>query len=115
MSPKGCSQGRVSLAARSAASIPIWIVALAMALGLAACGAPPAPKEVVRPVQLAQVTVGATGSAAVFAGEVKPRHETDLGFRIGGKIIARTVDVGARVKKGHVLARLDPSDVGLQA
>ena len=54
-------------------------------------------------------------SAAVFAGEVKPRHEADLGFRIGGKVVARTVDVGARVKKGQVLARLDPADVGLQA
>ena len=39
----------------------------------------------------------------------------DLAFRIGGKIVARSVDVGARVKKGQVLARLDPADVGLQA
>ncbi len=51
----------------------------------------------------------------MFAGEVKPRHEADLGFRIGGKIVARNVDVGARVKKGQALARLDPADVGLQA
>ena len=82
---------------------------------LAACGAPPPPKEVVRPVQLAQVAVGAAGNVAVFAGEVKPRHEADLGFRIGGKLVARSVDVGARVAKGQVLARLDPADVGLQA
>ena len=92
------------------------IVALvALVAALAGCGAPPAPREIVRPVQLAQVAIGATGNAAVFAGEVKPRHEADLGFRIGGKIVARTVDVGARVKKGQVLARLDPADVGLQA
>jgi len=84
-------------------------------LALAACGAPPAPQEPVRPVQLAQVTVGNTGETAVFAGEVKARHEADLGFRIGGKVIARMVDIGARVKKGEALARLDPSDVGLQA
>jgi membrane fusion protein, multidrug efflux system len=51
----------------------------------------------------------------VFAGEVKPRHEADLGFRIGGKLVERYVDVGARVKKGQALARLDPADVGLQA
>ena len=43
----------------------------------------------VRPVQLAQVTLGGAGDTAVFAGEVKPRHEADLGFRIGGKIVAR--------------------------
>ena len=36
----------------------------------------------------------------MFAGEVKPRHEADLGFRIGGKIVARSVDVGARVTQG---------------
>jgi RND family efflux transporter MFP subunit len=51
----------------------------------------------------------------VFAGEVKPRQEADLGFRIGGKIVERNVDMGARVKKGQPLARLDPADVGLQA
>ena len=42
----------------------------------------------------------AARDTAVFAGEVKPRHEADLGFRIGGKIVARYVDVGARVRKG---------------
>ena len=82
---------------------------------LAGCGAPPPPAQVVRPVQLAQVAIGTVGTAAVFAGEVKPRHEADLGFRIGGKIVSRSVDVGARVRKGQALARLDPSDVGLQA
>ncbi|HTP98989.1 MAG TPA: efflux RND transporter periplasmic adaptor subunit [Casimicrobiaceae bacterium] len=91
-----------------------WIVA-AVALVLAACGAPPAPQQSVRPVQLTRVAVGNTGEAAVFAGEVKPRHEADLGFRIGGKVTARLVDVGARVKKGQTLARLDPADTGLQA
>ena len=91
------------------------LAVVAAAAILAGCGAPPPPKEVVRPVQLTQVSIGAPGSAAVFAGEVKPRHEADLGFRIGGKIVTRSVDVGARVKKGQVLARLDPADVGLQA
>jgi len=86
-----------------------------VAVALAGCGAPPPPKEAVRPVQLTQVTIGAADNASVFAGEVKPRHEADLGFRIGGKIVARSVDVGAHVKKGQVLARLDPADVGLQA
>jgi membrane fusion protein, multidrug efflux system len=91
-------------------------IAIALvAFTLAACGAPPPPKEAVRPVQLTQVTIGAADNASVFAGEVKPRHEADLGFRIGGKIVARSVDVGAHVKKGQVLARLDPADVGLQA
>jgi len=89
--------------------------ALAFALVLAACTPHEAPVESIRPVQLLQVRVGAAGDLAVYAGEVKPRHEADLGFRIGGKIVARQVDVGAAVKSGQVLARLDPADVGLQA
>ena len=89
--------------------------AVALAAVLAACGAKERPAEVVRPVQLAQVVQGGALETAVFAGEVKPRHEADLGFRIGGKLVERYVDVGARVKKGQALARLDPADVGLQA
>ena len=89
--------------------------ALAATVVLAACGAKEAPPPPVRPVLLTQVALGGVADTAVFAGEVKPRHEADLGFRIGGKLVARSVDVGARVKKGQVLARLDPADVGLQA
>jgi RND family efflux transporter MFP subunit len=88
------------------------VVALAVVAGCAKHEPAPAP---VRPVALVQVTMGGTAAASVFAGEVKPRHEADLGFRIAGKVIARSVDVGARVRKGEPLARIDPTDVGLQA
>jgi RND family efflux transporter MFP subunit len=91
------------------------LVLLGVVAALTACGVKEAPPTVVRPVQLRQVAVGGTTDASVFAGEVKPRHEADLGFRIGGKIVARYVDVGARVRRGQTLARLDPADVGLQA
>ncbi len=89
--------------------------ALVAAVLLAACAPPPAPPESVRPVKLAQVVVGGAAERAVFAGEVKPRYENDLAFRIGGKVVARDVDVGTRVRKGQVIARLDPADVALQA
>jgi RND family efflux transporter MFP subunit len=88
---------------------------IALAALLSACAKHETPPEPVRPVKLAQVALGGAGSATVFAGEVKPRHESELGFRIGGKVVARLVDVGAQVKKGAPLARLDPSDVALQA
>jgi RND family efflux transporter MFP subunit len=91
------------------------ILALILAAALAACGDPAPPPEVVRPVKLTQVALGSAADTAVFAGEVKPRHEAELSFRIGGKLVARDVDVGARVSKGQALARLDPADVGLQA
>jgi RND family efflux transporter MFP subunit len=91
------------------------LAALASALLVAACTKQAPPPAPVRPVQLAQVRIGSMEPTAVFAGEVKPRYESDLAFRIGGKVIARNVDVGTRVARGQPLARLDPADVGLQA
>jgi RND family efflux transporter MFP subunit len=49
-----------------------------------------------------------------YAASIKPRVEADLGFRVGGKMIARLVDVGAVVSAGTELARLDPDDLNLQ-
>jgi RND family efflux transporter MFP subunit len=50
-----------------------------------------------------------------YSGEVRSRYETQLAFRIPGKISARLVDAGAVVKAGDVLARLDPADTALTA
>jgi RND family efflux transporter MFP subunit len=43
-------------------------------------------------------------------GEIKPRQESDLSFRVSGKLISRAVDVGFAVKKGDTLARIDEQD-----
>ena len=43
-------------------------------------------------------------------GEVKPRYESDLSFRVAGKVLARRVDVGARVRQSDTLATLDTQD-----
>ena len=65
----------------------------------------PSP-EPVRPVVLAQVVAGSGGETAVFAGEVKPRYESDLAFRIGGKIVGaqrrrrRARDARGRCSRG---------------
>jgi len=100
----------------SAPNIGIAIVAAALVLpALGGCTKREPPPDPVRPVQLTRVVLGNAAESAVFAGEVKPRHETDLGFRIPGKLVARHVDVGERVRKGQPLARLDPTDVALQA
>jgi RND family efflux transporter MFP subunit len=50
-----------------------------------------------------------------LSGEVTPRYESNQGFRINGKIIERKVDIGSTVRKGQLLARLDPSDPQLEA
>ena len=59
------------------------------------------------------VVGGSAGQASTYTGEIRSRYETDLSFQVGGKLINRAVDVGANVKKGAVLARLDPTDQSL--
>jgi RND family efflux transporter MFP subunit len=100
-----------------AASPRLLAVATVVALATLAGCAKEAPKaEVVRPVLSTVVTPTAlNGAAAAYAGEVRARHENDLAFRIGGKAVARLVEVSSTVRKGQVLARLDPMDVQLQA
>jgi RND family efflux transporter MFP subunit len=50
-----------------------------------------------------------------FTGIVEARVQSDLGFRVAGKILERSVDVGQRVHKGQPLMRLDPEDLQLSA
>jgi RND family efflux transporter MFP subunit len=90
------------------------VIAVLGALAVSACSKPEPVADVVRPVLLARASTGGVADAAVFAGEVKPRHEADLAFRIGGKIVERRVDLGSRVQRGQPLARLDPADIALQ-
>lgn len=62
-----------------------------------------------------KVSRGDTPGERRYSGEVRARHESTLGFRVGGKMIERLVDPGTRVKAGQVLARLDPTDARLSA
>jgi RND family efflux transporter MFP subunit len=86
-----------------------------LALVLAACGEAKTQTDPVRPVLVQKVSLGAAATRDVYSGEVRARYETDLGFRVGGKLLARSVDAGARVTRGQVLARLDPEDARLAA
>jgi len=51
----------------------------------------------------------------VLTGEVRARHEVDLAFRVGGKILRRQVDSGQEIRPGQLLAELDPADLRLAA
>jgi RND family efflux transporter MFP subunit len=64
----------------------------------------------VRPVRTVTVDPKPIPDDRRIVGEIKPRHESDLAFRIAGKVISRDVDVGAIVRKGDLLARLDDQD-----
>jgi len=81
--------------------------------GLSACSPPPAKQEPVRSVKVIQVGESAMGSTTEYAGEVKARVESRLGFRVGGKLVARHVELGQRVKAGQLLAEIDAQDYRL--
>src|SRR5262249_17521277 len=91
------------------------LAALAALFVLAGCEAntAPAPKSE-RPVQIQRVSFENADRPREFVGVVRPRYETDLGFRVAGKIVTRIVNVGDRVAVGDVVARLDPEDLRLQ-
>src|SRR6516164_8460152 len=62
----------------------------------------------IRPVRTVTVEPKEAGETLSLTGEIQPRYQADLGFRVNGKILDRPVDVGTQVKKGDLLARLDP-------
>jgi RND family efflux transporter MFP subunit len=96
-------------------SRPNPLIAVAMLLVLAGCEANTAPAaKSERPVQVQRVSFENENSARDFVGVVRARYETDLGFRVAGKMVARFVNVGDRVRAGDVVARLDPQDLKLQ-
>jgi RND family efflux transporter MFP subunit len=95
------------------APFPVALAALVSLAVLAGCSAKEIPPkaEVPRPVRTAVVAPQRTAVAMQLPGEVRPRIESRLGFRVGGKLAQRAVSVGDRVAPGQVLARLDPTDL----
>ncbi|WP_440973794.1 efflux RND transporter periplasmic adaptor subunit [Pseudomonas koreensis] len=83
---------------------------LSMAMLLAACSKSEPPPEPVRPVLSIKVQALNEETLGRFAGSIQARYESNTGFRVGGRIASRNVDVGAEVQKGTLLATLDPSD-----
>jgi RND family efflux transporter MFP subunit len=92
-------------------------VALAfLAIALTGCNDTVAQKaEPPRPVLVATVHYEAESPERSFVGTVKPRIETDMGFRVPGKVARRAVEVGQTVDVGQPLATLDEVDLKLQA
>jgi len=86
---------------------------LVLSAVLAACSRPAPPAEPIRAVKVITVGLQAPASTLEYAGEVRARVESRLGFRVGGKLLDRAVESGQRVKAGQLLARLDPQDLKL--
>lgn len=96
---------------------PFPIAACLLPLVLTACGDssnlddPRTQAPLVRP----GTVEGASEASRSFTGVVAARVQSDLGFRVSGKILERLVETGQSVKRGQPLMRLDPIDLGLQA
>jgi membrane fusion protein, multidrug efflux system len=91
------------------------VLPLAAALLLSACSKPAPLEAPVRSVKVLTVGVGTVQSSVEFAGEVRARVESRLGFRVAGKLSQRPVQLGEHVKAGQLLAQLDPQDYRLAA
>lgn len=89
---------------------------LGLAAGaLAGCGRSDADPRTAPPlVRIAQAGT-AEGSEQAFTGIVGSRVQSDLGFRVGGKVVARLVDAGQAVRRGQPLMRIDSADYALAA
>src|ERR1700733_316214 len=87
-----------------------------LAISLAGCNDKVAEKVVpARPVLVATVHYESESPERSFVGTIRPRVETDMGFRVSGKIAKRLVEIGDTVDVGQPLATLDEIDLRLQA
>jgi RND family efflux transporter MFP subunit len=87
-------------------------IALPLAAVLGACTHKP-PAEPLRAVRTAEVRYENAGDRNRYVGTVRARHEVDQAFRVGGKVVKRSVEVGQAVRQGDVIAILDGNDYRL--
>jgi len=94
----------------------VLAVSCVIPLFLAACGKSDDvdPRTAPPVVRVAHIQAGG-GSARTFTGIIAARVESDLAFRVGGKVTERLVESGQAVKRGDVLYRIDPIDLNLAA
>ncbi|PNG26773.1 efflux RND transporter periplasmic adaptor subunit [Methylocella silvestris] len=92
----------------------LFLAAAAVALALAACTPETEadPRQSERFVQIYTVQP-AEGGERIFTGLIAARVESNLGFRVAGKVVERLVDLGDAVKAGQPLMRIDRNDLDL--
>lgn len=99
--------------ARRGSLVTSAVAAAFAALAIAGCSHPAPPEEPLRAVKITTVGVSTFDTEPEFSAEVRARVESRIGFRVGGKITKRQVDMGQHVNAGQVLAQLDPQDFKL--
>ena len=84
----------------------VWLLCISVAL--TACKEKPEIIEVVRTIKTVTVSEQAAEKIFKFSGLVAAVDSSGLSFEVGGRVEVVEVDIGDRVKKGQVLAVLDP-------
>jgi multidrug efflux system membrane fusion protein len=90
------------------------VVVVAAAFSQTGCSSHATTPEAPRIALVAHPQGADNAHAEVYSGDVRARYESQLGFRVNGKIKARLVDIGAHVAAGQAIAELDPLDLKLQ-
>ncbi|MBV6290176.1 efflux RND transporter periplasmic adaptor subunit [Pseudomonas aegrilactucae] len=96
---------------------PTTLAVCLLPIVLTACGESSSVRDprTQPPLVRAAAVASAADTSRSFTGVVVARVQSDLGFRVPGKVLERLVDTGQTVKRGQPLMRLDPVDLGLQA
>ena len=82
---------------------------------LAGCGRSEADPRTDPPLVRIATACAAEGGEREYTGIVGARVQSDLAFRVAGKVVARLVDAGQAVRRGQPLMRIDPTDYRLAA
>jgi multidrug efflux system membrane fusion protein len=106
---------RASVAPSPLRRLGLGLLLILPVLWLSGCRTHAEPQEPIRPAIVARPQSAAAEAGTLYSGDIKARYESALGFRVGGKIRQRRVDVGTHVKAGDLIAELDPQDLHLQA
>jgi RND family efflux transporter MFP subunit len=93
-----------------AARLAPSFIAISLAMTLAACGKPAPVAEAPREVVVLPARESSGAQELRLPAEVQPRFVTAMSFRVAGQLVERRVHLGDTVRKGQVVARLDPAD-----
>ncbi len=88
----------------------LWLVGALMMIALPGCRDKPVREIVERPVLFAEIVAQHDLLHGRFAGSIQPQYEVPLGFRVAGRIATRQAEIGTRVRKGELLATLEPTE-----
>ncbi|BEV13441.1 efflux RND transporter periplasmic adaptor subunit [Herbaspirillum sp. DW155] len=102
------SRRRAPLARLALLSIPLTLM-------LSACSKPAPVADAPREVVVLQAQERGSNQPLHLPAEVQSRYVTSLSFRVAGQLVERRVHLGDTVRKGQVLARLDPADADQNA